>query len=376
MSSYQEYIKTEITFVNYVRDRKEAQVYIMLTQQETGSGGDEYTLTFIGQQNYAGLDDTLKCVSQQMDSEETIRRNIVRTMKMGLVRYVSKTPLARDLFIEYRPRTSPAEVVDKWNYWVFSIDTDSEYNAERSSKEIMLDGTFSANRVTPFWKISLAVSADYNNEEYKVDNSTISSYTRSREFEGLIVKSYGDHWSTGVYCSSRSSDFSNTKYSWNVAPAIEFNIFPYSESTRRELRILYRAGYTDIWYHEATIFDKIHDNLFDENISGTFEIKEKWGSISTTMEGSHYFHDFKKNRLRLHSNINLRIFEGFSLNLHGNVTRIHDQLSLPREDATEEEILLHKRELATQYDYYLSIGFRYTFGSIFSNVVNPRFGND
>jgi hypothetical protein len=74
--------------------------------------------------------------------------------------------------------------------------------------------------------------------------------------------------------------------------------------------------------------------------------------------------------------VNLRLFEGFSLNVHGNFERIHDQLSLPREGATEEEILLHQRQLATQYDVFLEIGLRYTFGSIYSNVVNPRFGND
>ena len=34
-----EHIKREIPFVNYVRDRKQAQVHIMMTTQRTGSGG-------------------------------------------------------------------------------------------------------------------------------------------------------------------------------------------------------------------------------------------------------------------------------------------------------------------------------------------------
>lgn len=375
IDGYQEYIKIEIPFVNYVRDRKEAQVHIMLTQQETGSGGTEYTLTFIGRQNYVGLDDTLKCVAQQLDTEEIIRRNIVRTMKMGLVRYVSKTPLAEDLTIEFNQRTDLTAVVDQWDYWVFSIDTDSELNGEESSTQLALDGSFSADRVTPYWKISVNVNVENNKEEYKTDERTISSYTRSQNFQGLIVKSRGEHWSSGFYGSALSSNYSNTKFSWNIAPAIEYNVFPYSESTRREFRFLYNAGFTDIRYDKETIFGKIHEYLFNESLSGTFEIKEKWGSVSTTLEGSHYFHDFEKNRLRLHSNINLRLFEGFSLNLHGNISRIHDQLSLPKEGATEEEILLHQKQLATQYDYYISIGVRYTFGSIYSNVVNPRFGS-
>ena len=35
-----EYIKREIPYVNYVRDTRDAQVYILETSQETGSGGD------------------------------------------------------------------------------------------------------------------------------------------------------------------------------------------------------------------------------------------------------------------------------------------------------------------------------------------------
>ena len=54
---------------------------------------------------------------------------------------------------------------------------------------------------------------------------------------------------------------------------------------------------------------------------------------------------------------------------------IHDQIHLPREGATREEILLRQRELATDFRYWSFIGLSYTFGSIYSNVVNPRFGN-
>ena len=43
-----DYIKTEITFVNYVLDRQSADVQIIVTRQQTGSGGNVYTLSFIG----------------------------------------------------------------------------------------------------------------------------------------------------------------------------------------------------------------------------------------------------------------------------------------------------------------------------------------
>ncbi len=176
-------------------------LFILSLQVRSGSSSvstytsnrGEYTLTFIGQHNYAGLDDTLTCVTQQMDPEEIVRRGIVRTIKKGLIRYVSRTPLAEDIFIEYRQRKDPTEVVDKWDYWVFNFDTSSRYNAEESSEELSLEGSFSADRVTPDWKISFAIDAEYDKEEYDTDERTISSYTRSQEFEGLTVKSIGEH---------------------------------------------------------------------------------------------------------------------------------------------------------------------------------------
>jgi len=78
--------------------------------------------------------------------------------------------------------------------------------------------------------------------------------------------------------------------------------------------------------------------------------------------------------LSLSSSLNVRLFEGFSINLFGSVSMVHDQLALRKGDLTQEDVLLHRKQLSTQYDYFASVGFRYTFGSIFSNVVNPRFG--
>jgi len=47
-----EYIKQELTYVNYVRDPKEAQVHILVSIQNTGSGGSEYKLFYSGQLDF------------------------------------------------------------------------------------------------------------------------------------------------------------------------------------------------------------------------------------------------------------------------------------------------------------------------------------
>jgi len=47
---------------------------------------------------------------------------------------------------------------------------------------------------------------------------------------------------------------------------------------------------------------------------------------------------------------------------------------IERGGATPQEVLLRRRQLATSYSYQGFVGLRYTFGSKFANVVNPRFG--
>ena len=172
-----------------------------------------------------------------------------------------------------------------------------------------------------------------------------------------------------------SSLFNNEKLKYRIAPALEYNLFPYSESTRKQLRFLYKVGYTYSYYNDTTIFNKTEEGLFHENLGVSFEIKEKWGSINTSLQGFHYFHDFSKNRLWLWSELSLRLFKGFSLQISGSYSLIHDQLSLRKAGVTEEELLTRQKELATQFQYWGGVGIKYTFGSIYNNVVNPRFGN-
>jgi len=156
---------------------------------------------------------------------------------------------------------------------------------------------------------------------------------------------------------------------------LEYNLFPYSQSTRRQFRFLYKAGSKHRRYEETTIHGKDTETLFEESLTLSLESKQPWGTVETALEGSHYFHDFAKNRLELFGQLSLQLFKGVSLELYGSFSLIHDQLSLPQGGATPEEILLRRKQLATQYNYFGSLGLSYTFGSIYNNVVNPRFGN-
>ncbi len=370
-----DYIRTEITFVNYVRDRKEAQVHVLITTLGTGSGGREYTISFIGQFDFEGINDTQKYFSERTDTQDEIREGLTNAIKIGLTGYAAKTPIASRIRVSYSERAEQKAVEDKWNNWIFRISGNTRLSGQKSYKSTSLSGSFSANRITEDFKISMSVSASHYKNDYIYDDETIESIQNSMNFNGLFVKSISDHWSVGAFIRADSSTYENIKYSINAAPAIEFNLYPYSESTRRQFRFLYRFGFQSNNYREETIYDKTSDNLWNQSLSATFDIKEKWGSISTTLSGSNYFHDFSKNRFNIFSILNIRIIKGLSFFAIGSGARIRDQLSLPKGEASLEDVLLKLTQLETSYSYFFIVGLSFTFGSIFTNVVNPRFGS-
>jgi hypothetical protein len=374
-----DFIRTEITFVNYVRDRKEAQVHVLVTTQPTAGGGTEYTIFLMGQQEFGGLVDTLEYFSKKTDTQDDIRRGLVKSLKMGLVRYASRTPIAEYLSVSFQQKVEPTAVIDVWNNWVFSVSVNGFFNGERRSKYASLGGSLSASHVTPDWKVKMSLRASYNENKYDVGDDVedwIFSFSRSQYLNALLVRSLDEHWSVGAIGSAYSSTFSNIDLSVNVLPALEFNVFPYSESTSREFRFLYKLGVGNNKYSEETIYEKTSEIVFTEALSATFVVKQPWGSVTTSLQGSHYFHDLQRNRLDLSCYLSLKLLKGLSLDLFGDISRVHDQVSLPKGGASYEEILLQRKELETQYSYFGTIGLSYTFGSIFSNVVNPRFGSE
>jgi hypothetical protein len=370
-----EYIKTEITFVNYVRDRKEAQVHILITTQSTGSGGREYTLSFSGQNDFKGLDDTVKYFSNQTDTDDEIRKGLVKTIKMGLLTYVARTPISSRIAVSYAEEKKPQAVVDKWKSWVFSISGDGYFNGDEIYKYSSTGANLSANRVTPEFKIRLGLSASYKRNRYEYGGRSSESNQESYYFDGLAVKSIDEHWSVGGYLNALSSSYANIRFSLSPAPAIEYNVFPYSQSTRRQLRFLYRIGFSMVRYREETVYFKTKENLWRESLSVALTVKEKWGSVSAQLSGSHYFHDFHKYNLDAYGTVQLNLFKGLNAFALAGGSRIRDQLSLVKGEASLEEIILRRRQLETGYSYYFMFGLSYTFGSIFTNVVNPRFGS-
>lgn len=370
-----DYIRREIPYVNYVRDVKEAQVYVLETRQSTGSGGSEYTFNFLGQKEFKGMNDTLVYASRPDDTRDHTREGRTQIMRMGLMRYVAKTPIFEEVQIRHAGRLVPEEVIDKWNYWVFELETRPRFELEESLKEMSFRNSVSAVKITPEWKIELDFDQQFTRTKYNYEDTLYTEDKNSKSLDNLIVKSISEHWSAGAAFDISSSTFQNTKLNFDIYPSIEYDIYPYSESTSRQLRLLYGIGYSYNKYIDSTIYNKVEENLFGQKLEIAYQVQEKWGSINVSLEGSNYFHDFSKNKIELDGFINIRIVKGLSLVVFGSVGRIRNQLSLIKSEVSEADILLQLRELASEYSVDGGIGLTYTFGSIYSNIVNPRFGN-
>jgi hypothetical protein len=214
----------------------------------------------------------------------------------------------------------------------------------------------------------------YNNSHTVYDYGTINT-TSTRETSALwgdAAKSLTDHWSVGLSADAFKSIYSNYDLKLYASPSIEYDIFPYSESTRRIFRIYYifTLGYNN--YTDSTQFFKTKETLWSHRMISSFTTIQKWGNINVSARWSNYLHDFSLNNISLNADIELKITKGLSLDLGAGYSFIHDQVSLRKGDVSIEDVLLNRQELSTTYSFYSSFGLTYTFGSIYNNVVNPR----
>jgi len=377
-----DHFRREITFVNWVRDRADADVHILITSRRTASGGEELTLGFIGLRAFAGEEVSLRYVSQADDTWEESRDGLTRTLRLGLVSYAAATPVAERLSVLYREAPTAAATADleedPWNYWVFRLNLRGSISGETSERFWSGNTSVSASQVTESHKLVLSARANGDRSEFDVvdeaeglDTTYVSTRT-SYGADAYSVWSLSPHWSTGVIGEVDRASTVNLALGVRGGPAIEYNVFPYAESTRRQLTFLYTVGVVALDYVEETVYDKMSEIRPAHVLEIDLDVQQPWGSVHGSINGFQYLHDLAKHSLTLEGHLRLRVFRGLDFNVGADVARIKDQLYLPKEDLTPEEILLRVRARETNFRYGLNVGFSFRFGSKFNNVVNPR----
>ena len=372
-----DFYRTDITFADHVRERTAADVHVLITRETTGGGGAAFVLAFYGQQRFAGVNDTLTVTTPQGATEDEQRRSLSRTVKLGLARYLARSPAAAraSLLVTAPDSTAAPGTVarDPWNAWVFRIGANVNASRERDFSNNYVFGSVVASRVTEEWKTNLRVNENYSDQAFAIGGETVTSVRR--DFGGAFqqVRSLGQHWSAGLRTSAGSSTFLNEQLVASLSPVVEYNVFPYRESTRRSLTLQYAIGARHFRYIDTTVYFLTRESRPFQALNLALAQKEKWGSLQFEVNGYHFLNDLSKSRLTFYSEADVRLIKGLSLNLFGNYTVLHDQIYLPKGNATREEVLLRQSQLATTYRAFMYVGLSYTFGSVLNNVVNPRF---
>ena len=382
-SVYVDYEYGDMNYIkNYVRYKNEADVFILFTKQSTGSDGKKFTVDFTGENFFSGINESLSFILKNGDTDEVERLKSVQILKLGLIRYFSRTDIANKLTITLPTEKIKEEIEDKWNSWVFSLGLSGFFNGEESSNSQNIWGSLSASKVTEEMKVQFRFNGSMNKSEYEWDNEVYESSSNNKSFNANLEATWTDHLSFGFWTYIYSSSYSNVDINFGLYPGIEYNIFPYSESNRKQLRFQYQLSPNYVYYTEKTIYEKYSERLVKHSFRTEIDYIQPWGSMSVSLVASQYLiiddiflENLEKNKITLYSNVSWKIYKGLSLDLWGNAARVHDQLSLAAGDVTTEELLLRQKELQTQYTYFLSIGLSYSFGSVYNNIVNPRFGD-
>jgi hypothetical protein len=378
-----EYYRTEIDWVDWVRDRNDSDVHLILTSQTTGAGGREYLFDFIGEGDHTEYTNQLHFQSSPTDTNREVLDGITYTLSLGLAHFGAAEGFGQLIDIEgtVRPGFDPAtrvvsaeEVDDPWNLWVFRISGNANLNGEETRTTKRVNGGFNASRVTPTWKLNFNGNVNFSQREIELTDSP--DFTDKRTDWGLsqlVAYSLADHWSVGARGNLRKQTNVNQNLRVEITPSIEYSYFPYEEATRRSLTALYSIGpgYRD--YIEETVFGETSETRFEHAFTLQFSQRQPWGNAGITVRGSQYLHDLDLYNFSMRGNVNFRIVRGLSVNARGNIAWVNDQIYLSAEGVSDEEALLNLQRQNQNFTYGVQVGFSFQFGSIYNNVVNNRF---
>ena len=375
--------RREIPWVSWVRDRQDADIHILVSSTAAG-GGTSYEITFLGRRGFTGEDSELTYMSSSTDTSDERRRGLAERFKHGLLGYVARTPMAERLRIEFSAPESDvgaeagggeqSQPHDPWNLWVFGVTVGGSTNGQSLFTSKAVNGSLSARRTSEAWKFDWRSMVNYSESKFELAESTETSIRRRSGMDVLIVKSVGALWGAGIRATLTSSTFTNEDIRLRIQPAVEYNVFPYDESSRRSLTFQYRIGFSSVEYDQVTVFDKMEETLYEQSLTAALGLRQPWGTASVSLSGTSFVDDLDKNALSVFGNVTFRIVRGLNLRVFGLASRVRNQIFLPSAGATDTDILLRRQALETSFTYFTNFSLSYTFGSIFNNIVNPRFG--
>jgi len=375
------YTKRSLTFIDFVTDQSVSDVYVLTRKQSTGSNGNHYNFTFTNKSSESNDEFVLNCITYANDTPDVVRIKFTETLKSGLVPFINRGNAKYSIIVKELEQEENGELnlnknIDPWNNWVFNIGLRGDFNVEEQKKNYGYRFRFDADKVTELWRIRNRYNFKKEEEIItKVSDSVsreIHVLNQEQDIRSKIVYSISGNWSAGLFLEGYQDTYKNTKYNLSIKPTLEYNIFPWQELDRRVFTISYAIGPHWFGYYEPTIANKTSEYRMVESIKADVEVIETWGVLEISLEGAHYFPNFKDYFFDLGINLSIRIARGLFVDFGIQGNKINDQFYLPLGELSDEELLLNIRKLPTSYEVSGNFGISYQFGSIFSSIVNDR----
>lgn len=378
------FLRSEISVVDFLLDRVAADIHVLINQQSAGGGGKIIQIIYYGQHKFKGQTDTMQLNISPNSTAYERREEMVRGIKAGLIPFLLKTSFANNITVNFNSINNTTlktmkHTEDPWDYWVFKVGTDGNFSIDQVYTSTKLSGYVSANRVTDKYKIEFGGSGNYNKYKYSFDdNGTVTRYdiiNQNYLIDHSIVASIRSHWGIGYQTAFSKNTFSNNKSRLFGKIALEYSIFPYTDVNTRFFTISYGIDIRSNQYLDTTIYFKTKETLLGHSLQANLSFNQKWGTFSSRISYRNYFVDPALNNISGSVNWNMRITGGLSFYIYAYGARVKDQVYLVKGQATEQDVLTRRRQLASAYNVESGVGIDFRFGSKLNNFVNPRLRN-
>jgi hypothetical protein len=374
----EDFLKNEFKMVDYVRDRFTSDVHVILNTQYSGSGGEQNELVCQGQGRFLNKNDTLRYFNDATSTDDDKRQKLLKYLKLGLMSYIAHTSVAENIQFTYTEnkndgQPSAAAKKDPWNYWQFSISTSGFFNGNKNYQSSDINAGISADRETEKSRFRFRADNNVSRQVISVDNEKVKINKDQQNSFANYIQKLNEHWAVGFGGEFGRSIFDNIDARIQISPRLEYSVKPYKKFNSERIVFQYEIGPQYLNYRDTTIYFKTKEVLLQQKVAVISSFTKPWGSINVGAFWSNYMDDFSKNNLGIGGGVSWRIFKGFQFAVGGNFQFVHDQISLPLEGASRDDVLTRRRLIATTYDYFVGMGFSYRFGSIFNSQVHPTY---
>jgi len=379
------YIRSEINIVDYSLNQNEADVHVLINSQITGGGGARISISFFGQHRFSAMRDTLLYSIPPNQAATQTRDIMLQYLKLGLAPYLAKSLMATQVEMVTKVEEAELKVMksiqqtptDPWRYWTQIFGVNGNLRLDQLYQTLRTSGYMQATKMTEDLKIRFRVSAGREVSTYKYDSDSgvVKTIVDNSDFNfrHFIARGINNNWTYGYETSFTNSTFSNLKGSLYFSTGIERSLFPYSRFNNKFIALRYGLDVRDNHYYDTTLYDKKNEVLFGQKLILSLKYNQRWGYVEGGIRYRNYLHDWDMYNVSINTAVNIRLTGALSINVDLYGAIVQDQVNLAKGEASKDDVLTRKRQLASAYNFATWFGVNYRFGSSVNNFVNPRF---